>query len=234
MYEINQCLNSTLNHDFFNNFIKLPLHGRLNLSDQKKALIPGNSRKIIFSTNVAESSLTIDGLDCVVDSGLERVSVYQSNSGFQKLSTKRISRASAIQRAGRSGRQFPGHCFKMWSQQDELSFGEFALPEIKTQDLSETLLLLNFLGIKDINSFSWFEKPTDAQINSSIDKLKKLNLIDREGITEFGKRVQKNPIGIRDSILLESFRESKVEVLGALVVALLNEKNIKTPNLNIV
>ncbi|MFN8845214.1 MAG: ATP-dependent helicase HrpB [Bdellovibrionales bacterium] len=229
LYEINQCLNASQHITFFDDFIKLPLHGKLNLVDQKKALLPASSRKIIFATNVAESSLTIDGLDCVVDSGLERVSVYQPNSGFQKLSTKRISRASATQRAGRSGRQFPGHCFKLWSQQDELSFGEFSMPEIKTQDLSETLLFLNYIGIKDIHSFSWFEKPTEAQIKSSVDKLMKLNLINQKGITELGKRVQKNPIGIRDSILLESFKDSKIEALGAWVVALLAEKNIQLP-----
>lgn len=224
-YEIQQCLRLAESTEVLRNFLKLPLHGQLSIEEQARAIQRQDKRKIIFSTNVAESSVTIEGLDCVVDSGLERSSIYQFNSGFQKLTTRRISQASATQRAGRSGRQSPGFCLRMWMPQDERSFTEFSQAEIKNQDLAETLLLLFALGISDPKNFMWFEAPPAAHLEMSLEKIKKLGLLKDSKLTELGKAVQKNPLPIRISVLLENFKYDKQEALGAWVAALLSERS---------
>lgn len=223
-FEIDQCLRKAQEQSYLDSFLCVPLHGRLTLEQQKIALEKNQKRKIIFSTNLSESSVTVDGLDCVIDTGLERSSVYQYNSGFEKLSTHRTSLASAHQRAGRSARQKNGFCFRMWMSHDERSFSEYSLPEIKTQNLSETLLFLMKMGISDSNQFSWFEKPVDAHLKQSLQQLESLRLIENNQITELGIKVQKQPLPIRFSLLLENFKAHNQEALGAWTAALLSEK----------
>jgi len=224
VFEIEQCLRKAAEMDFLKGFLLLPLHGRLSLEEQTKALRSNQVRKIIFSTNVAESAVTIDGVDCVIDGGLERASVHQYGSGFQKLSTYRISLASAHQRAGRSARQTNGYCLKLWMPHDERSFSEYALPEVKTQNLADIFLFLAVLGIQDPRSFSWFEQPAAAHIQQSMDQLKKLKLVNDYGVTELGRKVQKQPLPIRLALLFENFKANQKEELGAWVTALLSEK----------
>ncbi len=224
VFEIEQCLRKASEMDFLKGYLLLPLHGRLSLDEQTKALQSNQLRKIIFSTNVAESAVTIDGVDCVIDSGLERASVHQYGSGFQKLSTYRISLASAHQRAGRSARQTNGFCFKLWMPHDERSFSEYALPEVKTQNLADIFLFLSVIGIQDPRSFSWFESPAPALTQQSMDQLKKLKLVNDQGVTELGRKVQKQPLPIRLALLFENFKANQKEELGAWVTALLSEK----------
>lgn len=224
VFEIEQCIRKANEMDSLKGFLLLPLHGRLSLEEQTKALQSNKIRKIIFSTNVAESAVTIDGVDCVIDSGLERASVHQYGSGFQKLSTYRISLASAHQRAGRSARQINGFCFKLWMPHDERSFSEFALPEVKTLNLADIFLFLSSLGIHDPRSFSWFESPAPAHFQQSMDQLKKLKLVTAIGVTELGRKVQKQPLPIRLALLFENFKANQKEELGAWVTALLSEK----------
>ena len=224
VYEIEQVRGFLDKESWSQKFLILPLHGRLELQDQQRALKPADKRKIILSTNVAESSVTVDGLDTVVDSGLERSTVYQMQSGFSKLTTHRVSLASAIQRAGRAARQFPGKCFKLWSPLDERSFADYSLPEIKSQELTESLLTLKFLGIRDVKSFSWFETPQTASLDFSLRKLNDLELVKNDQITEFGKRVLKYPLPMRLALLMENFKVENREDLGAWVCAMLSER----------
>lgn len=224
VFEIDQTMKTLAEDASFNSFMVLPLHGRLDLREQRRALQPQGQRKIILSTNVAESSVTVDGLDAVVDTGLERSSVFQMQSGFGKLTTHRISLASATQRAGRAARQFPGKCFKLWTPLDEKSFPPFSQPEIKSQDLTETLLFLSFLGIKDFESFSWFEVPPKANLKFALDKMRNLHLLDNQGITALGKKVLMHPMSIRLSLLMENFKAAGHEALGAWVCAFLSER----------
>lgn len=224
VYEIEQCLRKANESDFLKDFLKFPLHGRLTLDEQTRALERQTQRKIIFSTNVAESAVTVDGLDCVIDSGLERGTVFQFNSGFQKLTTRKISVASAKQRTGRSGRQFDGFSFRLWTPQDEQSFSEFSMPEVKTQDLSETLLFMASLGISDPKNFMWFEKPPESNLEMSLANLRKLRLVENGKLTELGQAVQRRPVSIRSSLLLENFKNSGHEPLGSWVAALLSER----------
>lgn len=225
VYEIEQVRTFLDKQSWSKNFEILALHGRLDLKEQQRAIKSASKRKIILSTNVAESSVTIDGLDTVVDSGLERSTVFQMQSGFSKLTTHRISLASATQRAGRAARQYPGKCYKIWSFLDERSFADYSLPEIKTQDLSETLLTLSYLGIKDFNNFSWFEMPSSASLEFANKKLIDLKLINETGLTELGKKVTKQPLPLRLALLMENFKAEKQEAMGAWVCAILSERS---------
>lgn len=230
VFEIDQTAKVISEDSSLSSFLVLPLHGRLDLKEQRRALQPQDRRKIILSTNVAESSVTVDGLDAVVDSGLERSSVFQMQSGFGKLTTHRISLASATQRAGRAARQFPGRCYKLWTQLDEKSFSDYSQPEIKTQDLTETLLFLLYLGIRDFKNFSWFETPAAANLNFAVNKLKYLHLMDENGITALGKKVLLHPMSVRLSLLMENFRNAGHEEMGAWIAALLSERlNSESP-----
>ncbi len=224
VYEIEQVRNFLEKESWSKNFCIIPLHGRLDLQEQQRALKPAENRKIILSTNVAESSVTVDGLDTVVDSGLERSTVYQMQSGFSKLTTHRISLASATQRAGRAARQFPGKCFKLWSLLDERSFADYSLPEIKTQELSETLLTLSYLGIQDFKNFSWFEAPQPSALEFAMKKLNDLELLKNGQITDMGRKVVHYPLPMRLSLLMENFKAENREDLGAWVCALLSER----------
>ncbi|MFN8790158.1 MAG: ATP-dependent helicase HrpB [Bdellovibrionales bacterium] len=224
VFEIDQVMKLAQAEKGLQDFLILPLHGRLDLQEQRRALQPQSRRKILLSTNVAESSVTVDGLDAVIDTGLERSSVFQMQSGFGRLTTHRISLASATQRAGRAARQFPGRCYKLWMPQDEKSFSDFSQPEIKTQDLTETLLFLLNQGVQDFQSFSWFEKPPAANLQFAIRRLESLHLVKDQRITDLGKKVLRNPMSIRLSLLVENFRRSGHEALGAWVAAFLSER----------
>src|SRR5262249_21356972 len=126
--------------------VVLPLHGSLGPEEQDRALRPSDRRKIILSTNVAETSLTIEGVRPVLDSGQARVVRYDSGRGVDRWALERISRASADQRAGRAGRTGPGRCIRLWSEREERARPAFEEPEIRRVDLSSTLLALHAWG----------------------------------------------------------------------------------------
>lgn len=224
VYEIEQVRNFLEKESWSQQFRIVSLHGRLDLQEQQSALRPAEIRKIILSTNVAESSVTIDGLDTVVDSGLERSTIYQMQSGFSKLTTHRISLASATQRAGRAARQFPGKCYKLWSPIDERSFADYSLPEIKSQELAETFLTLSFMGIQDFKNFSWFEEPPKSSLDFAQKKLIDLELVQDQKITELGRKVVRYPLPLRLALLMENFKAENREDLGAWICAILSER----------
>ncbi len=209
----------------------LKLHGSLPLEEQKKALRKGNSQRIILSTNIAESSVTVDGVDTVIDSGLEKNIRYDSKTGFSKLELSRISLSSATQRAGRSARQFPGKCYRMWNKQDELSFPKDTISEIHRSDLSESLLFLSSQGITAYDQFRWFEKPNPAAISSAENFLKNTYLIDENyRVTELGKKTLNFPTSLRSALIAIAGIESDKAELGCLLAALLQEKDILGKN----
>ncbi|HSM92203.1 MAG TPA: helicase-related protein, partial [Anaeromyxobacteraceae bacterium] len=133
----------------------LPLHGDLPPDEQDRAVRPGRRRKVLLSTNVAESSVTIDGVVAVVDSGLARVASHSPWSGLPSLEVRKVSRASAAQRAGRAGRQGPGRAVRLYTRHDHDARPEFEAPEIEREDLAETLLALSSLGLRE--PIEWFE-----------------------------------------------------------------------------
>lgn len=210
-------------------FICHELHGSLSLEEQDRAIrkTPGQ-KKIVLATNIAETSLTIDGVGTVIDSGLARVMRLDSALGFERLQLSRISLASATQRAGRAGRQGPGHCHRLWTKLDESSMAPFEEAELKRTELTDTLLLLLSQGVSDPLAFSWLEAPPSSAITFALNTLTDLGFRDpvTSQLTELGKEALKLPLGARLArLVLEAARLGKLE-LGATIAALLSEKDI--------
>lgn len=137
----------------------IPLHGELPPEQQDLAFAPNPLRKVVVATNVAETSVTIDGIRHVVDGGLARVARYDAERGMGTLFIEPISRASAEQRKGRAGRTAPGTCHRLWTESGQLNRPERNTPEIRRSDLAEVVLLLHSLGIKRAAEFDWLDKP---------------------------------------------------------------------------
>ncbi len=177
------------------------LHGSLPLNEQQKILAPAAQRRLILSTNVAESSLTIPSVDCVIDSGLEKRAVFERKIGFQKLELKRISLFSARQRAGRAARIGPGVCYELWHESDERSMTVQIEPEILKSSLLEETLILSSLGVTQPQQFSWLDVPTQS-FQPVLQKFKHWKLIDDQNqITPLGRDVQRCPLDLERSLL---------------------------------
>ncbi len=149
--------------------LAFPLHGELSREEQDAALSPApdGRRKAILSTNVAETSLTIEGVTTVIDSGLHRSASYSWWSGVPRLKTQAISRASAIQRAGRAGRTGPGRCLRLYTRGDFDGRAPFERPELQRADLTQTVLELKALGVVDLAAFPWFEAPAPGALDAA-------------------------------------------------------------------
>ncbi len=204
------------------------LHGELSSVEQDAALRLTGKRKIILSTNVAETSLTIEGVTAVIDSGLARVAGHSSWSGLPTLTTQRISKAGAIQRAGRAGRTAPGKCIRLFSEMDFSVRPDFEIPEILRSDLSTIILQLAGAGISDPLSFTWFDSPSHAAIQAAQTLLKELKAINSSGaITASGKKMLAYPLHPRQSKIFLQAAESGLSAAGAGLAALMNERSIE-------
>lgn len=230
-YEIERLQNELETLPQFKSFLILPLHGNLSLKDQQTALQKAEQRKIILSTNIAESSVTVDGVDTVIDSGLARVLIQEPYSGFSELQLKRISLSSARQRAGRAARQFPGTCYRLWNPQDELSFRDSEIPEIQRADLSEALLFLAALGTRDFMNYNWFEAPNTWQLERAQEFLQRIQALNPEmQLTPLGKKIADLPIPPRLGVLIIKAQDLSVPDLGFLIASILQEKDfVKAP-----
>jgi ATP-dependent helicase HrpB len=205
----------------------LKLHGNLSLEEQRTVLAPSTESKVILATNIAESSLTIDGVRQVIDSGLQRRASLHPKTGFPQLEIARISKSSATQRAGRAARQAPGKCFRLWSSMDELSMPSEETAEILRVELSEALLFLASQGVRDFKQFSWFERPNPDQIDKASRHLRILGaLTDRNELTELGKKLLSLPLPPRLGKLLLRAGEMGIAKTGASIAALLLERDI--------
>ena len=149
------------------NFEVLPLHGALPEAEQDRALRPSNRRKVILATNIAETSLTIDGVRTVIDSGLARFASDDPAKGLDRLELGRISKASATQRAGRAGRTAPGRCLRLWSEREQRGMVESDPPEVARVDLASTVLTLHAWNVPDVARFGWFETPPADRLDAS-------------------------------------------------------------------
>jgi len=158
-----------------------PLYGQLSLDEQQLAIQPPsqNIRKIVVSTNIAETSLTIDGINIVVDSGIERSFKFQPQTGIGKLTTQTISEASAIQRAGRAGRLTAGYCYRLWSKEQRLT-AQNEVP-ILHSDLTSLLLEVSAWGVNHPNQLPFLTQPNDSHIQVAQKLLQSLNAIDENG-----------------------------------------------------
>jgi ATP-dependent helicase HrpB len=203
-----------------------PLHGNLSLDAQNLALAPSDRRKIILATNIAETSLTIDGVRIVIDSGLARVAGYDPQRGLDRLDLKRISKASATQRAGRAGRTAPGKCMRLYTSKEFHALADFELPEIRRVDLSSTVLSLHAWGKSDPRTFGWFDPPSEQALATAERLLEMLGAIENGRITSLGRQMVLLPVHPRLARLLIAAAEENLLEEGATMAALLSEKDI--------
>ncbi len=206
----------------------IPLHGELAPQDQDLAFEPNPLRKVVVATNVAETSVTIDGVRHVIDAGLARVARYDSNRGLQTLMIEEISRASADQRKGRAGRTGPGTCRRLWTESNHLNRPERNTPEIRRADLAETVLLLHSLGVRDATTFDWLDKPETQAVARAEQLLKTLGAIDKSTnhLTPVGRKMLRLPMHPRFSrMLVEAQRFGCVEE-AALCAALVSGRDL--------
>jgi ATP-dependent helicase HrpB len=180
-----------------------PLYSSLPPAAQEAAISPGARPKIIVATNVAETSLTIEGVRTVIDSGLARISSYEPRRAINTLLIKKISRAAAEQRAGRAGRTAPGRAFRLWSEADHARRAEFDAPEVHRVDLAEAVLLLKAAGVSEIRDFRWFDAPTEAALVRAEHLLHDLGALDSHGaLTVEGAKMAALPLEPRFSRLM--------------------------------
>ncbi|MDB5352223.1 MAG: ATP-dependent helicase HrpB [Planctomycetota bacterium] len=212
------------------NLLVLPLHGSLASDEQDKALRPANRRKVVLATNVAETSLTIDGVTTVIDSGLARYARHDPARGLDRLELGWISRASAAQRAGRAGRTAPGRCLRLWPEREDRGRREFDEPEIHRVDLASTVLALKSWGHSDPTTFGWFEPPPRESLDSAERLLVRLGALDdRKAMTPVGRSLLAMPVHPRlGRLLVGSAACGRLED-GASLAALLSEKDIVPP-----
>ncbi len=182
----------------------LPLHGDLPPQQQDEAVARHDRRKIIVATNVAETSLTIDGIRLVIDAGLARIPRYDPRRGINTLLIEKISRASADQRAGRAGRTAPGVCIRLWGEAEHRGRPVQELPEVRRLDLAEVALTLKAAGFPDVRNFPWLEKPDDRTLQRAETLLRDLGAADDQtgGITELGRRMLAFPVHPRYARML--------------------------------
>jgi ATP-dependent helicase HrpB len=203
----------------------LPLHGELSREQQDRAVGPSTHPKLILSTNVAETSITIDGVVAVIDSGLARIAAFDPTTGLPRLSLGPISRASAAQRAGRAGRTRAGVCVRLYGQHDHDHRPEFDLPEVRRLDLAGPLLELAAAGVREPASFPWFEPPPRAALALARELLLRLQALHDDGaLTDIGAAMLRFPVHPRLARLLVEGERRGVGELAALAAALLGER----------
>jgi ATP-dependent helicase HrpB len=210
------------------NLFLAPLHGDLPIADQVRAVERAQKRKVVLSTNVAESSVTIEGVTGVVDSGLARVATHSPWSGLPSLKTAKVSRASATQRAGRAGRTRPGRVLRLYTQGDFSARPEHDAPEILRADLAETLLVLHGSGLDLQSGVRWLVPPPNAHLDAGRELLGLLGALDEQGVlTPIGRRMLELPLHPRLArIAIEGERRGVTEETR-LVAALLGERDIR-------
>lgn len=207
----------------------LPLYGDLAIEKQDKILAPkqGNQRRVILATPVAETSLTVDGVRCIVDSGLHKHPVYNPKNGLTSLTTSRISRASAEQRRGRAGRQNKGMCIRLWDEKTDHSLLPFTPPEICNADLTNMALELAHWGISQVNELKWLDPPGKGAFEKAVKLLAQLGALNKKGqITDIGRKLRKFPLHPRLSHMLLKAAELSLGLTGCYLAGILSERDL--------
>ncbi|HXA80393.1 MAG TPA: helicase-related protein, partial [Opitutaceae bacterium] len=243
-YEISRTVQAVQGERSLRGFVAFPLHGELPPDAQDRAVARYDTRKIIVSTNVAETSLTIDGVTAVIDSGLARVARYDPHRGINTLLIEKISAASADQRAGRAGRTAPGVGVRLWTEREHAQRPAQELPEVKRLDLAEVVLTLKASGIDDVINFPWLEKPDPRSLERAEGLLADLGALSQAGqggpglrsfseggptsvgkITDLGRKMLRFPVHPRYArMLLEADARGCVRPV-ALMAALTQGRN---------
>ena len=225
-YEIARTIEEIKRSGF--NGLVFPLHGDLSPRAQDAAVATYDQRKVVVSTNVAETSLTIDGVTLVIDAGLAKIAKYDPYRGINTLITEKISRASADQRAGRAGRTAPGRCLRLWSERDQLRRRAQDLAEIKRLDLAEVILNLKASAVVDIETFAWIEPPDPKSLRRAVELLEDLEALERcsSKITPIGLRMLSFPVHPRYSRMFLIADQLGCVPTVALIAALTQERHL--------
>jgi ATP-dependent helicase HrpB len=197
------------------------LYGDLSFQKQQEAILPHphGKRKVVLATSIAETSLTIEGVSIVIDSGYARVPRFDPRSGFTRLETIRVTRDAADQRAGRAGRLGPGKCYRLWSTAVQQNLVASRNPEILEADLVPLVLELCQWGIQDVNDLTWITPPPAGAISQAIDLLNQLGALDGRQITERGREMLTLPTHPRIAHMLLEARHANMNPLQALALA---------------
>jgi ATP-dependent helicase HrpB len=199
----------------------LPLYGELSAEEQDRAVRRAAQRKIVFATNVAETSITIDGVGCVIDSGLAKQAAHAPWSGLPTLKVAKIAQASAIQRAGRAGRTRAGRCIRLYSEHDFRTRPQFQAAEIARIDLADTALMLAGTALE------WFEAPPAAAWRAANDLLTQLGALQGGAITALGLRMRQLPLHPRQARLALAAEALGAGESGCALAALLSERDVR-------
>lgn len=227
VYEIQRTIEAIRHTRAGSHCLVVPLHGELPVGDQDAAVARSAQRKVIVSTNVAETSLTIEGVRVVIDSGLARMARFDPYRGINTLLIERISRASAEQRAGRAGRTAPGICVRLWTEREHLDRPPQELPEVKRLDLAEVVLTLKASGVEDVAKFRWLEAPDPRGLERALTLLIDLGALDSASrITALGRRMLAFPAHPRYArMLLAAHEQGCVEPVAS-IAALTQGRNL--------
>ncbi len=211
------------------NILVLPLFGDLGQADQDRAILPDRSgrRRIILATSIAETSLTIEGIRSVVDSGWSRRPSFDPGTGLSRLITVRVSRAAARQRAGRAGRLGPGYCLRLWTAGEQHSLPPFHPPEIAAVDLAGLALELALWGVGEPGELPWLDPPRDGPYRQAVELLRSLGAITAAGrITDTGRQLAALPLHPRLGHMLLRAEKGGQGSLACDIAALLSERDI--------
>jgi ATP-dependent helicase HrpB len=209
-------------------FAVFPLHGELPAADQDAAVARHERRKVVVATNVAETSLTIDGVRIVIDSGLARMPRYDPHRGINTLLIEKISRAAADQRAGRAGRTASGHCLRLWTVYEHGGRAAQEIPEVRRLDLAEVVLTLKASGVHETKSFRWLEPPDDRALERAEMLLCDLGAITgaNGAITSLGRRMLAFPAHPRYARMLLAAHEYGCVRTAAMIAALTQGRDL--------
>ncbi len=207
--------------------IPYPLYGDLPQQQQQQALMPHpeGKRKIVLATSIAETSLTIEGVGVVVDSGLARLPRFDPRSGLTRLVTERVTADTAAQRAGRAGRLGPGVCYRLWSEGEQAGLMQHRQPEIMEADLAPAALELASWGVQDMQKLAWLSPPPAGALGSARQLLEELGAMEETRITGKGRELLRYPTHPRIAQLLFAAKAKGMEALAADVAALLEERD---------
>lgn len=222
-HEIRETTETLRKHHHSSRYDILPLYSKLSVAEQDRVFKPQAGKlRIVLATNVAETSLTVPGIRCVIDSGHARISRYSHKSKIQRLPIERISQASANQRAGRCGRVAEGICIRLYSKQDYLARPEFTEPEILRTNLSSVILQMAALKLGDIEDFPFVEPPEDKMIRDGKNALFEVDALDKQGrLTEVGKQLAKIPTDPKLArMLLAAAEQGSLREVAIIVSAL--------------
>ena len=223
--EIRQC--EALIAGRFPDVMVHPLYGQLPVSQQVSAILPDKKgrRKVVLATSIAETSLTIEGVSIVIDSGFSRTSKFDPGAGLSRLTTIDISLDSATQRTGRAGRLGPGKCYRLWSRADESRMAEHRTAEILESDLAPMLLDMARFGADDVNSLTWLDPPPASHLSQASDLLHQLEALEAGRITPQGRKMADLPCHPRIAHMLIKAQETGSLVLATDIAALLEERD---------